>query len=242
MIATFLLEGFLLTLRRPDAVLNRLIYTVIANIIIGIVLSLYSARYMKETSNVSNEDFGFRNIKNTIITVLIGVGTGFVFYLFQNPPSLNPIVILNAYAQVLLVSIAEILVCWMLVGNIAEKLLENRGKWISKILPFVISSAFFGIYHFAHSPPFNTTQMVLFLTLIGMITSIFYYIVKNIYATIVFHNFMGITGVLTALEAAGTLEIYRVIQFPLFITAGIGIAILLTFDFLWIRKTHTNEA
>jgi hypothetical protein len=53
-------------------------------------------------------------------------------------------------------SIAEVLVCWTVVGTVAEAMLRNeRGRWVSGILVASIASVLFGVYHFAHSTPID---------------------------------------------------------------------------------------
>ena len=47
---------------------------------------------------------------------MIGAVFGFAFYALQGAPAWNPIVLINAYAQVLVGSIAEVLVCWVVIG------------------------------------------------------------------------------------------------------------------------------
>ena len=236
MLLTFLLEGFRLTLQRPDAILDRLLYTFVANIIVGTVLVVFVLRYLKKSFVFDKENFGFRTMKNTLITSLLGGIAGFAFFILQNPPSLNPVVIINAYCQVFVVSLAEILVCWVLLGSIMEKELKSTNKYLAMTGAILVSSGAFGIYHFAHSPPFNTVQMVVFLTLIGFITSIFYFTVKNVYATVIFHNFLGIQGVISALNASGNLATYMAPQIPLFITALVALVVLIATDLYWMRK------
>ena len=51
--ATWLLEGRILTLLRPEAVLDRVTYTIVANIIIGIVLALFVVRYAMDARIIS---------------------------------------------------------------------------------------------------------------------------------------------------------------------------------------------
>jgi len=46
---------------------------------------------------------------------------------------------------------------------------------------------------------------VVLLTVIGLITSLFYSISRDVYGTIAFHTFLGIFGVIRALESSGTL-------------------------------------
>ena len=61
-------------------------------------------------------------------------------------------------------------------------------------------------HHFAHSTPFNTIGMVALLTGVGFVTSAFFFLSRDIYATIVFHNLPGVFGVVQALAASGRLE------------------------------------
>ena len=113
---------------------------------------------------------------------------GFIPFAIQGPPSLDPLVVLNAFAQVLTVTIAEIVVCWGLIGSVFESNTRQKGKHLSLMTGIGAPSILFGVYHFAHSPPFNTIAMVLLITLRGIATSMFYFTVRDIYGTIVFHN------------------------------------------------------
>jgi hypothetical protein len=103
-----------------------------------------------------------------------------------------------------------------------------------------MSSILFGLYHYAHSPPFNTTGMVLFLSFIGLFTGLFFFISRNVYATIVFHNFFGIKGVLQALDKADKLSGFEFIQLPLLITALIAVTILILMH-VFVLKSKTER-
>lgn len=111
---------------------------------------------------------------------------------FQGPLSsllFNPVVITNVFSQTLPGSIAEVIVCWSVIGISLESVLKSRfGNIISIVLCISISTILFGAY-FAHSSPFNQINTVLFLMMPGLLTSIFYFIGRNIYATIIFITF-----------------------------------------------------
>ena len=128
---------------------------------------------------------------------------------------------------------AEVIVCWVLVGGS----IANLGRsWIYIALGIIISSFLFGIYHFAHSPPFNTLRMVLMLSIIGLFTGLFFFLTRSIYGTVFFHNFMGMKGVTDALAKSGQIESFRTLQVPLVATAVIALAILIILDMI-IRRT-----
>jgi hypothetical protein len=64
-----------------------------------------------EGGAISTEQAGFRGFGHAAIAVVIDVVLGLAFYALQGAPSWNPIVLINAYAQVLVTSTAEVLVC-----------------------------------------------------------------------------------------------------------------------------------
>src|SRR5918994_1814668 len=136
--ATYLLEGRIHTLLRPEAMGARLSYALVANILIGIVGSALVIRVVSRAGTLSPEQAGFRGLGHAAMAVVIGVVLGFAFYALQGAPSWNPIVLLNAYAQVLVTSIAEILVCWAVIGSVSQALLQDRGRWVSLILAAII--------------------------------------------------------------------------------------------------------
>jgi hypothetical protein len=225
-LATYFLEGRLLTLQRPEATGARLVYALIANILVGIGGSVLVIRLLSKAGTIAPRQAGFRGLGHAGVAVVVGVVLGFGIYFVQGAPSLDPVVILNAYAQVLVVSVAEVLVCWAVVGTVVESLLQGRGRWVSVILAALIASILFGIYHVAHSPPFNTVGFVLLLTVVGLFTSVFFFVSRDVYGTIAFHNFLGIFGVIQALEASGNLVSFERPVIPLLVMAVVAIALL----------------
>jgi hypothetical protein len=242
-LATYLLEGRVFTFRRPEATGARLIYALVANILIGTIGSTLVIRYLSRTGEISAQQAGFRGLGHAAVAVAVGVALGFAFYALRGAPSLDPMVILNAYAQVLVVTVAEVLVCWAVVGSLVESLLrDDRGRWVSVIVAAIIASVLFGVYHFAHSPPFNTVGLVVLLTVIGLVTSVFFFVSKDVYGTIAFHNFLGIIGVIQALDASGNLASFARPVIPLLAMAVVAIAVLITVHMLWLKVGATPSA
>src|SRR5215207_2275756 len=228
-LVTYLLEGRILTLQRPEATGARLAYALVANIFIGIGGSALVIRLLSNSGELSARQAGFRGLQHAGVAVVVGVVLGLVIYALQGAPSFNPVVFLNAYAQVLVVSVAEVLVCWAVVGSLSHSLLQaqGQGRWVSVILAAIVASVLFGVYHFAHSPPFNTIGLVVFLTVIGLLTSLFFFVSRDVYGTIAFHNFLGIFGVISALDASGNLASFERPVGSLLVMAVVTIAALI---------------
>jgi hypothetical protein len=118
----------------------------------------------------------------------------------------------DVLAQVFVVSAAEIVVCWAVVG----------------------AALLFGLHHFAHSAPFDTWPMVGFLSVVGMFTSAFFFTVRDTLATTVFHNALGTFGVVQALVSAGAAERMQTPQWSLFGTAALTLVVLWAGG-VWLR-------
>ncbi|MEJ2634416.1 MAG: hypothetical protein P8184_03880 [Calditrichia bacterium] len=238
---TYALEGRIHTLLRPEAVVNRILYILIANFLIGIVTGAVIIRITILSGFLKAWQAGFRKWPRAILASILTGIVGFGIYILQGPPSLNPLVIINAFLQILPVSIAEIVVCWAVVGTTFESLMKRKGQVISLASGILAASILFGLYHIAHSPPFNQAHMILFLTFIGLITSLVYFFVRDIYATIVFHNFFAVFGVLQALDESGKLQNYLHPLYPVMITGIIAFILLMIMDRFFIRKISIPE-
>ncbi|WP_380676346.1 type II CAAX prenyl endopeptidase Rce1 family protein [Salinigranum sp. GCM10025319] len=209
-----------------------MLYTGIANLLIGTVLALWLVREFVAAGFSTRERLGFRSPRRTLVAVFLAGVLGLALYVVQHPPSTDPIVVLNAFAQVLPVSIAEIVVCWVLVGGSVLALLRKRGtnEPLSKAIALVVSSVLFGVYHLAHSPPFNTPEMIGLLTGVGVVTSLFYFVGQAAYGALVLHNFLALFGVTSALAEAGQLGTYQEPVVPLLVTAAVSLTVLVSME------------
>lgn len=217
--------------------MDRIVYTCIANIIIGILLALVIVRHAIHRNMISLNSAGFQPLKRTLVAVGIAFVLGILILVLQNPASLDPIVLLNVYAQVFTVTIAEIAVCWVVLGSITEGAFSKEGSLVAILCGILVASILFGLYHFAHSPPFNQPAMVAFLSIIGVVTSLVYFISRDVYATMVFHNFFGCIGVMQSLSVSGVLDAYSQPLLPVIGMAFASLLIFVSMDLLYVRKT-----
>ncbi|WBY02326.1 hypothetical protein PE066_01995 [Ramlibacter tataouinensis] len=238
--ATWLLEGRIEALRRPDAALDRAIYALVANLLIGLALGMLILRRWRDDSMDPGRS-GFGSGRRSAAWIAVGAVAGLAFYRIQGTPSTHPVVILNAFAQVFVVSAAEVLVCWALVGRAVEAALGSRGRATALAVAAIVASLSFGIYHFAHSPPFNTWRMVALLSVVGLATSAFFFLSRDVAGTIVFHNFLGTFGVVQALRAAGSLAAFEQPQPALLMTAVVTSAVLAG-GYYWLRRDVRRTA
>jgi hypothetical protein len=234
-LATYLLEGRISLLQKPDP-LGRFTYTVIANVAIGIVIAIWLLKPLISSRFLTIRQLGFQSLKRILIVVTIAGITGFVLFIVQHPVTLDPIVVLNIFAQTLPTSIAEVVVCWAAIGTTFESVARNMGRIISIIFGAAIATILFGLYHFAHSPPFNEPEMVLFIMYPGILTSLVYFIGRDIYATIIFHNFQALFGVMMNVNITS----FTQPAYPILIVAVVSMLVLVVVDLFLIRRTSRS--
>lgn len=78
--------------------------------------------------------------------------------------------------------------------------------------------------------------MVAFLSIIGVVTSLVYFISRDVYATIAFHNFFGCIGVMQSLSLSGVLDAYSQPLFPVIGMAVVSLLLFVSVDLLYVRK------
>jgi hypothetical protein len=235
--ATYLLEGRIHLFQKVDPI-GRMTYVVIANIAIGTVLSAIAIRYLLKAQLVKPEQLGLNKSRiRTAAVIASAAAGGLALFMLQNPRTLEPIVVFNVFMQALPVSIAEVMVCWALIGSSFESIAKNNNKRkiISVIVGAIAASVLFGVYHYAHSPPFNQTSIVLFLMLPSIATAFTYFLGRDIYAAVIVQNFMGIFGVIANLPA---LEPFRQPMVLIYVLSAVSVAVLVISASVTLKRTQ----
>lgn len=234
--ATWFFEGRTETLLRPDATADRIVYALGVNLLLGIVGTLWLLRRTVHRDGVQAAPrFGFGTWTRVAIAAVAGFVFGIALYIGQGAPSTHPAVVTNAFAQVFVVSAAEVVVCWALVGATVEVALRAKLARLATPASAVIAAVLFGLYHFAHSAPFDTWPMVALLSAVGLVTGAFFFVSRDVLGTAIFHNFLGTYGVTQALSASGSLGALEEYQPALLGTATSTVLVLLL-GYWWMRR------
>ena len=236
-LVTFIMEGRIRTLLRPEAKRARLAYAVVANMLIGTagaMLAIYLIMKVSDGTSAATSaaTYGFAPLGRTLVSIVVGLALGSLIFALQRPPSWNMTVLLNGYSQTLVVSIAEVLVCWSVLGASFTTTVSGLGAVPSILAGLLLSALAFGLYHFAHSPPFNTVRLVLVLSVVGLVTGTFFFVSRDVYGTILFHNFLALKGVTQALADTGRLGSFEKRQNQLLLTAAVSVLLLVVLDLI----------
>jgi hypothetical protein len=236
--ATYLLEGLPRTLQRPEVEGLRVLYAVLANLLVGVGGSgLVLARTFEQHA-LPPAAAGVNSPHRTIVMGCVGLAAGAAVYELQSPPSRTLAVLVNGFAQVLPVSAAEVLVCWVLPSTVAA-MSRFANPAVARLVAVVPGSVLFGLYHIAHSPPFNSPSMILFLTAVGALTGFFFLASGDLWATILFHNFLALHGVLSALERTPAVHSSE-IRVPLVVLGAMTLIVLGVVHW-WLLRTMARR-
>jgi hypothetical protein len=199
--ATYLLEGLPGTLRRPEAEGLRALYAVVANVLVGVGGAGLVLTRVLGPRIAPPATAGINPPRRAIAMAAVGLAAGAAVYGLLSPPARGITTLVNGFAQVLPVSAAEVLVCWAAPSAVAAGW-RSPDPRMARLAALVPGSILFGLYHVAHSPPFNTPSAILFLTAVGAMTGVFFLASGDLWATIFFHNALALHGVLATLERA----------------------------------------
>jgi hypothetical protein len=110
-LATYLLEARLGTFLRPDAT-SRFVHTVVANVLIGTIGAALVIRALVRRVELPRiTTYGIARPLRILVLVPVAAVVAALFLMSQQLPTSDPVVLANASAQVIVVSIAEVVVC-----------------------------------------------------------------------------------------------------------------------------------
>jgi hypothetical protein len=191
-LATWLLEKRVGLLARFDPV-DRSLYALIANVTVGTLLA--------SAALGPAQPWRARPILFAALGVLGTIGVSRLV----PTASREPVILLNAFAQVLPTSIAEVVVCWLAVGGAVRNATRPLGEWTATVMAIVAADVAFAAYHVAHSPPFDEPRMIAFLALPGLVVSVLVFVLRDRAIAILAQNLFAMIGVTKSVDP----EVFR---------------------------------
>jgi hypothetical protein len=141
---TWALEGRVLTLLRPEATGARVAYVAIANLGVGLAVAACVIALLARRGAIDLRLSGFTSARRLVLGLVAGASLGLTALLAQRPPTRDPVVLLNVFAQVLPTSAAEVVVCWALLGGAVEQRLRTAMRRNAAPLAVAAASLAFG--------------------------------------------------------------------------------------------------
>ena len=104
--------------------------------------------------------------------------------LLFNPFGNERFAFLNAFILLLPSAIASVMMCWVLMGTHVQAFVRSGGAIVSISIGIMVTTVLFGVTTFAYFPAFPQQDMIFSSVIIGIIAAIFFFAVREVYATI----------------------------------------------------------
>jgi hypothetical protein len=183
LLETFLLEGSMHLYERFDPP-GIFLYTIIVCIITGIVAPLLYIRKTFISGAVNMFHIGFRSLRYTFLTCFLTCSICYGAVLIFNPFGNERFAFLNAFILLLPSAIASVMMCWVLMGTHVQAFVRSGGAIVSISIGIMVTTVLFGVTTFAYFPAFPQQDMIFSSVIIGIIAAIFFFAVREVYATI----------------------------------------------------------
>jgi hypothetical protein len=182
LIEIFLLEGNRSLFLSPGA-LPLAFYTVTGCILTGMIIPVLIIRRSFLSGAVNMFQIGFRPLRRTVsVCTLTGVAC-YLITILMTPAGTLPTDLTGLFLLYLPTGIAAVMICWVLVGTHLQALVRVGGAVLSIPTGVVVTAILFGLTTQVHTPVSNLTDPLDAGILLGMLTALFFFAVRDVYAT-----------------------------------------------------------
>ncbi|ABS56603.1 hypothetical protein Mboo_2089 [Methanoregula boonei 6A8] len=237
----WLLENFLLAgtthLFQHANPLVLVLYTVLAGILVGIVVPVVRIRATFLSGAVNMFQIGFRSARRTIIAVGFTAITCVIVSLFTGLPGSGPETTESValFFLMLPVTVAAVMICWGLVGTHIQAYVRREGITVSVIAGVIVTSVIFAL---ALSALFAGPDLKTFISAffgVGCISALFFFAVRDIYATVIVVTFCLSTALSSLIDPA-----YLVPLSPVGISCGSAVVLSLVAVHWYFARHYTT--
>ncbi|MFA4875940.1 MAG: hypothetical protein WC586_00875 [Methanoregula sp.] len=234
LVETFLLVGQARFFQQPDAA-GIYLYTAVACILIGLVVPVMYLRRSFLSGAVNMHQVGFRPAWRTGPIVLVTLVVLLPVSILFNPFGTDRIAFLLAFLLVLPTAAASVMICFVLLGTHIQAFMRNGGILAAVSSGVIVTSVLFWFTTLVRAPGLPAQDTLLFSLGTGVIIAVFFFSVRDVYATVLLAAVclvFGLAGQLSppALESA---------LFPISAAAVLIIVLLLGIHAYFYRKYTT---
>jgi len=233
LLEVFLLAGNNRLLEHPEPA-GIALYTVIGCILTGMIIPILCIRKSFMSGAVNMFQIGFRTVHRALLACSVTCAIGFGLIALFNPFGTDRLAFASAFVLLLPTATATVMVCWVLAGTHVQAFVRNGGAILSITTGVVITSILFASATLAASPSARQ-EGAFWPVCIGMGVALFFFAVRDIYATIIV---VAGSGVFTG---AGTFDpvSLHVLSFGIYASSLLVVAVLLALHFFLSRNYAT---
>ncbi len=182
MLELFLLAGSVHIFTRFDPP-GVFVYTLVACIITGLVAPLVCIRTAFVSGAVNMFQIGFRSLRRTLLSVFLTCCGIYGAVIVFNPFGTDRLAFAYAFVLLLPTAIASVMMCWVLIGTHVQAFVRSGGAIMSVSVGIAATGMLYGITTFSYFSPVLEQGVFFFSVSIGIIAAIFFFAVRDVYAT-----------------------------------------------------------
>jgi len=206
LVETFLLGGQSRLFQSPDTP-GILLYTLVDCILIGLVIPVMYLRRSFITGAVNMHQIGFRPAWRTGPVVLITLVVLLPVSVLFNPFGADRVAFFRVFLLLLPTAIASVMICFVLIGTHVQAIMRDGGVLASISAGIIATTVLYGFASLVRTPGPAQQDILLFTLCTGVIISLFFFAIRDIYATILLATVCMVFGMagkagLPALDAA----------------------------------------
>jgi hypothetical protein len=211
------------------------VYTIIACIVIGILVPVLLLKRSFSTGEVNMHQVGFRPVWRTWPIVLVTLVVVLPVSILLNPYGADRLAFLQLFLLLLPTAIASVMVCFVLIGTHVQAFMRRGGIVSSISAGVIVTSVLFAFTTLVRFPGPAGQDTFLFSFFSGMILALFFFAVRDVYATTL------VAGVLLVFAMAGLSgpAALAASRGAAFAAAGLAVAILLGIHAYFSRNYAT---
>jgi hypothetical protein len=186
--SAWLIEIFLLERRQslfttPEPV-SVILYTGAGCILVGIIIPVLLIRRSFLSGTVNMYQIGFRSLKRTVVIgTITGIACLVTVFLF-GPADISRLAFIELFLLYIPTGIAAVMICWVLAGTHIQAMVRPGGVLVSISTGVVVTSILFALTTVVHSPAARLQEPLAWSILLGMVTALFFFAVRDVYATV----------------------------------------------------------
>lgn len=210
----YLLAGTPRLFQHPEPT-GLVLYTALAGILVGIIIPIIRLRAAFLSGAVNMFQIGFRSARRTgAAALLTAIACGAVF-LLANVPGMGPDPGETAALILLLipVSVAAVMICWVMVGTHIQAYVRSAGIVISVITGVLVTALVFALSMATLIPGPAPGDLMGGFFVAGCISAFFFFAVRDIYACIIVVTFCLVALLKPVIDPAYLVPINFVVVF-----------------------------
>jgi len=179
---TFLFAGNVHLFRQPEPV-GLLLYSLVCCVLVGLVLPVVLTRRSFVSGAVNMFQLGFRSLRRTALACTLTILVLYAAVAYQNPFGVDRSAFAAAFLLLIPAGVSSVMICWVFAGTHVQAFVRGGGAPASISVGIVVTAILFGLTSQVQFPGTISPDTLYWYLAFGLIAAIFFFAVRDVWAT-----------------------------------------------------------